>query len=63
MCASDLDGAVADAVRAHAGFLAAETLAVDLAVRPAAEVGGEPHPVALLTTGSTVTVALARVPA
>src|SRR5207302_9702232 len=33
------DGAVADAVRAHAGFLAAETLAVDLAVRPAAEVG------------------------
>jgi isoleucyl-tRNA synthetase len=57
------DGAVADAVRAHAGFLAAETLAVDLAVRPAAEVGGEPHPVALLTTGSTVTVALARVPA
>jgi isoleucyl-tRNA synthetase len=53
------DGAVADAVRAHAGFLAAETLAVDLAVRPAAEVGGEPHPVA----DSTVTVALARVPA
>jgi isoleucyl-tRNA synthetase len=52
------DGAVADAVRAHAGFLAAETLAVDLAVRPAAEVGGEPHPVA----DSAVTVALARVP-
>jgi isoleucyl-tRNA synthetase len=57
------DGAVADAVRAHAGFLAAETLAVDLAIRPAAEVGGEPHPVALLTTGSAVTVTLARVPA
>jgi isoleucyl-tRNA synthetase len=56
------DGAVADAVRAHAGFLAAETLAVDLAVRPAAEVGGEPHPVALPTTGATVTVALGRVP-
>jgi isoleucyl-tRNA synthetase len=60
------DGAVADAVRAHAGFLAAETLAVDLAVRPAAEVGGEPHPVALSTTGpttgATVTVALGRVP-
>ena len=59
------DGAVADAVRAHAGFVAAETLAVDLAVRPAVEVGGEPHPVALLTTGPTgaaVTVALARVP-
>jgi isoleucyl-tRNA synthetase len=53
------DGAVADAVRAHAGFLAAETLAVDLAVRPTAEVGGEPHPVA----DSAVTVALARVPA
>ena len=56
------DGAVADAVRAHAGFVAAETLAVDLAVRPAGEVGGEPHPVALLTTGAAVTVALARVP-
>jgi len=53
------DGAVADAVRAHAGFIAAETLAVDLAVRPTAEVGGEPHPVA----DSAVTVALARVPA
>jgi isoleucyl-tRNA synthetase len=60
------DGAVADAVRAHAGFLAAETLAVGLEVRPAAEVGGDPHPVALSTTGSAtgavVTVALARVP-
>jgi isoleucyl-tRNA synthetase len=53
------DGAIADAVRAHAGFIAAETLAVDLAVRPTAEVGGEPHPVA----DSAVTVALARVPA
>jgi isoleucyl-tRNA synthetase len=52
------DGAVADAVRAHAGFLAAETLAVGLEVRPAAEVGGDPHPVA----GAAVTVALARVP-
>ena len=39
------DGAVADAVRAHAGFIAAETLAVGLEVRPAAEVGGDPHPV------------------
>jgi len=56
------DGAVADAVRAHAGFVAAETLAVDLAVRPAGEVGGDPHPVALPTAGATVTVALARVP-
>jgi isoleucyl-tRNA synthetase len=52
------DGAVADAVRAHAGFLAAETLAVGLEVRPAAEVGGDPHPVG----GGAVTVALARVP-
>ena len=52
------DGAVADAVRAHAGFLAAETLAVGLEVRPAAEVGGDPHPVA----DAVVTVALARVP-
>ena len=52
------DGAVADAVRAHAGFVAAETLAVDLAVRPAADVGGEPHPVA----DATVSVALRRVP-
>ena len=56
------DGAVADAVRAHAGFLAAETLAVGLEVRPAAEVGGDPHPVALSTAGAVVTVALARVP-
>jgi len=47
-----------------------ETLAVGLEVRPAAEVGGDPHPVALSTTGPTtgpttgavVTVALARVP-
>ncbi len=52
------DGAVAEAVRAHAGFVAAETLAVDLAVRPSAEVPGDPHPVA----GGTVSVALARVP-
>src|SRR5262249_4379569 len=52
------DGAVADAVQAHAGFVAAETLAVDLAVRPAAEVAGDPQPVA----DATVSVALARVP-
>jgi hypothetical protein len=38
--------------------VAAETLAVDLAVRPSAEVPGDPHPVA----GGTVSVALARVP-
>ena len=38
------DGAVADAIRAHAGFVAAETLAVSLDVRPAAEVGADPQP-------------------
>ena len=38
------DGAVANAVRAHAGFVAAETLAVDLEVRPSAELGTDPHP-------------------
>jgi len=53
------DGAVADAVRAHAGFVAAETLAVDLEVRPSAEVGGVPQPAG---TGGAVTVALSRVP-
>jgi len=52
------DGAVAGAIRAHAGFVAAETLAVDLEVRPSAEVGGEPHPLA----DATVTLALTRVP-
>ncbi len=38
------DGAVAEAVRAHAGFLAAETLAEQLDVRPAGEVHAEPQP-------------------
>jgi isoleucyl-tRNA synthetase len=52
------DGAVAGAVRAHAGFVAAETLAVDLEVCPSAEVGGAPRPVA----DATVTLALSRVP-
>jgi len=51
------DGTVADAVRAHAGFVTAETLAVDLTVRPAADVGGDPHPVA----DAAVTLALTRV--
>ena len=51
------DGAVADAVRAHAGFVAAETLAVDLAVRPSAELGTDPHPLA----DATVKLALTRV--
>ena len=38
------DGEVADAVRAHAGLVAAETLTVSLDVRPADEVGGDPQP-------------------
>jgi isoleucyl-tRNA synthetase len=38
------DGAVADAVRAHAGFLTAETLAVSLDLRPAGEVHADPQP-------------------
>jgi isoleucyl-tRNA synthetase len=52
------DGAVAGAVRAHAGFVAAETLATDLQVRPSAEVSGDPHPVA----DTAVRIALSRVP-
>jgi isoleucyl-tRNA synthetase len=51
------DAAVADAVRAHAGFVAAETLAVDLAVCPFAELGGDPQPLA----DATVKLALTRV--
>jgi isoleucyl-tRNA synthetase len=39
------DGAVADAVRTHADFLAGETLAVDAAVLPAAEVDAPAQPV------------------
>jgi isoleucyl-tRNA synthetase len=39
------DGAVADAVRAHADFVASETLASDLRVVPAAEVAAAPQPV------------------
>ena len=39
------DGAVADAVRAHAAFIAAETLATELTVVPAAEVSGPPQTV------------------
>ncbi len=52
------DGAVADAVRAHAGFVTAETLATDLQVRSSAEVSGDPHPVA----DTAVRIALSRVP-
>jgi isoleucyl-tRNA synthetase len=38
------DGALADAVREHAGFVASETLAVSLDVRPAGEVDADPQP-------------------
>ncbi|HET9082664.1 MAG TPA: isoleucine--tRNA ligase [Trebonia sp.] len=38
------DGAVADAVRAHAAFIARETLATELTVVPAAEVTAQPQP-------------------
>jgi hypothetical protein len=50
------DGAVAEAVRAHAGFVAAETLAVALEVRPPAELDTDPIPVA----GTVVKLALTR---
>jgi len=53
------EGAVADAVRAHAGFVAAETLAVSLDVRPAGEVDAEPQPAG----DGAVKVALVREPA
>jgi hypothetical protein len=55
---------VADAVRAHAGFVTAETLATTLEVRPAAEVAGDAHPVAADASqpGASVRVALSRVP-
>jgi isoleucyl-tRNA synthetase len=50
------DGAVADAVRAHAEFLAGETLAVDLTVVPAADVTA---PAQTVGDGGTVRVTLA----
>jgi isoleucyl-tRNA synthetase len=50
------DGAIADAVRAHAAFIAGETLATELTVVPAAEVAAEPQPAG----DGTVRVALAR---
>jgi isoleucyl-tRNA synthetase len=50
------DGALAGAVRAHSGFVAEETLAVSLDVRPAGEVGGEPQPAG----DGLVTVALTK---
>ncbi|HXO25228.1 MAG TPA: class I tRNA ligase family protein, partial [Streptosporangiaceae bacterium] len=52
------DGALADAVRAHAGFVTEETLAVSLDLRPAGEVGGEPQPAG----DGRVTVAVTRAP-
>jgi isoleucyl-tRNA synthetase len=47
------DGAVADAVTAHAEFIAGETLAVDMEVRPAAEIDAPAQPVG---DGGTVRV-------
>ena len=52
------DGALADAVRAHAGFVTEETLAVSLDLRPPGEVGGEPQPAG----DGLVTVAVSRAP-
>ena len=51
------DGPVADAVRAHAAFIAGETLATDLTVVPAAEVTAAPQPVG---DGGEVRVTLAK---
>jgi isoleucyl-tRNA synthetase len=50
------DGEVAGAVRAHAAFVAAETLAVSLDVRPVAEVDAGPQPVG----DGQVTISLTR---
>jgi isoleucyl-tRNA synthetase len=50
------DGTVADAVRAHAGFVTAETLAVSLDVRPAADLDAAPQPAG----DAVVKVSLAR---
>ena len=51
------DGPVADAVRAHAAFIAGETLATELTVVPAAEVTAPPQPVG---DGGEVRVTLAK---
>ncbi len=51
------DGAVADAVRAHAEFLAGETLAVELAIAPSAEVDAAAQAVG---DGGSVKVTVAR---
>jgi isoleucyl-tRNA synthetase len=50
------DGGVADAIRAHAEFVAAETLAVQLDVRPSGEVAADPQPAG----DGTVRVSLTR---
>jgi isoleucyl-tRNA synthetase len=52
------DGAVADAVRAHADFISGETLAVEMIVAPAAEVDATAQPVG---DGGTVKVLVAAV--
>jgi isoleucyl-tRNA synthetase len=54
------DGPAGDALRAHAGFVTAETLATSLVVRPAAEVAAEPQP---LGAGASVKVDVHRDPA
>jgi isoleucyl-tRNA synthetase len=51
------DGPVADAVRAHAPFIAGETLATDLTVVPAVEVTAAPQPVG---DGGEVRVTVAK---
>ena len=51
------DAAVGEAVTAHAGFVAAETLAVSLEVRPADEVTADPQPLG----GTLIKIALAPV--
>ena len=51
------DGPVAEAIRAHADFIARETLATELTVVPAAEVAAPPQPVG---DGGEVRVTLAK---
>ncbi len=50
------DSRTADAIRAHAEFVAGETLAVSLEVRPADEVSTDPQPLG----GTSVKVAISR---
>ena len=52
------DSAVAGAVRAHAGFVAAETLAVALEARPPGKLNTAPHPLA----DTVIKLALTREP-